>query len=273
MTNKTKTKPKRKAKKKSKIKLTKKQKLFFSLVISSILVIIIAIIFGFQVNKAIKSRQIDFNKDVAYGIDVSYHNGEINWKEVEKEVDFAFIRVGYRGYTDGDIHLDSRAKENLKNANKNGVPIGVYFYSQAINEKEAEEEAEFLYKKIRGYEIDLPVVIDFEYPYKNGNPVGRLSDANLNKKEITKIILAFCDTIRDKGYTPGVYASSYIYKSHLNTKSLNDDIIIWVADYNEEVTYSGDYDIWQFSEKGTCKGVSSEYVDTNYWFVKTEEND
>jgi len=219
-----------------------------------------------------ESNLINLNKSVAYGIDVSHHNGKIDWKKVKNEVDFAFIRVGYRTYDKGTVCLDKKAKSNLKSANKNAVPIGVYFYSQAINEEEAEEEASFVLTEIKDYDISLPVVIDFEYATKNGKNVGRLSEANLTKKEKTALINAFCKKVKNAGYTPAVYASSYIFKSHINVKKLDEDIMIWVADYNDEVTYSGDYDFWQFSEKGKCKGVSSKYVDTNYWYIKTEEN-
>ncbi len=204
----------------------------------------------------------------AWGIDVSSHNGKINWKKVSKKADFAFIRVGYRGYATGEINADKKAKANLSGANKNKVPVGVYFYSQAINEKEAIKEAKFLLKSIKDYDVTLPVVIDFEYAYSKGKITGRLYKAGLSKKEKTALINAFCDTVRKAGYTPGVYASSYIYRSHLNMKSIPDDVFIWVADYNGRVTYSGYYDIWQYSEKGKCEGVSSKKVDTNYFYTK-----
>ncbi len=208
------------------------------------------------------------DKEIAWGIDVSSHNGEIDWSSVKSSADFAFVRVGCRGYTEGEIILDKRFKENAKGANKNGVPIGVYFYSQAINEKEAEEEAKFVLEKIKSYDISLPVVIDFEYVYENGSHMGRLYDASLSKAERTSLINAFCDKIRKAGYTPGIYASSYIYASQLNMKDIDEDVFIWVADYNESVTYNGYYDIWQYSETGSCDGVSSKNVDMDYWYTK-----
>ena len=261
-----------KTKKKAKTKSNQNKKIAAIVLFSVCILSVFAIIINSTSSKKEESNLINLNKDVAYGIDVSYHNGKIDWKKVKSEVDFAFIRVGYRGYDDGLVHLDSKARTNLKNANKNSVPIGVYFYSQAINETEAEEEASFVLKEIKKYDVSLPVVIDFEYPSKNGKNVGRLVNANLTKKEKTALINAFCKKVSDAGYTPAVYASSYIYKSHISPKKLNDDVMIWVADYNEKVTYSGDYDFWQFSDKGKCKGVSSKYVDTNYWYTKTEEN-
>ena len=274
MAVKTKTKTKPKKKPKSKAGLSDKSKIIItvSTILTVFIVFLISVMLVASSARSSSKELVKLNKDVAYGIDVSHHNGDIDWKAVKNEVDFAFIRVGYRGYTDGEIHSDTRAKYNLNHATKNNIPIGVYFYSQATNEDEAKEEAEFLLKRIKGYDISLPVVIDFEYPYKDGKPVGRLNDANLSKREITNIINEFCDEVEDAGYTPAVYASSYIFKYHINMNKLDDDIMIWVADYNKEVTYGGEYDFWQFSEKGKCEGVSSKYVDTNYWYINKEDN-
>lgn len=269
MTDTSKTKPKTKRKTKSKKQKNKKKEIFGALAIGAALIAIVALIISSFSGVTHNIAKLD--KDVANGIDVSHHNGKIDWETVAKEVDFAFIRVGYRGYTNGEIFLDKKAKANLKNASKAKIPIGVYFYSQAINEKEAEEEAEFLIKNIRGYDISLPVVIDFEYATSNGENVGRLSDASLSRNEITGIITSFCKRVKKSGYTPGVYASSYIFRFHLNVKKLSSDTMIWVADYNEKVTFHGDYDFWQYSKLGKCKGVSSKYVDKNYWYIEKED--
>ena len=261
MANKTKKKPKTKNMKSGKKKA-------FILVLVFIFIIGAVVALSFYANRGNSAELPEIGKNVAYGIDVSHHNGKIDWSKVKGEIDFAFIRVGYRTYDKGNIYIDSKAKRNLKYANENDIPIGVYFYSQAISEKEAEEEAEFVLKEIKGYDISLPVVIDFEYTFKNGKEVGRLSSSALTKKEKTNVINAFCKKVENAGYIPGVYASSYIYKSHISVSRLDDNVMIWVADYNDEVTYSGDYDFWQFSEKGKCKGVHSKYVDTNYWYIK-----
>ena len=235
----------------------------------SVIVLLVAILGGIILNASTKPRTpvpYDFKKDRAYGIDVSSHNGKIDWETVKDEVDFAFIRVGCRGYTDGNIALDKKANANMKNAEKAGVPFGVYIYSQAISEEEAIEEAEFLIKHVKGHNVKLPLVIDFEYATKDGKHVGRLADAKLSRKERTALINAFCKTVKEAGYIPALYASSNIYKTQISVRSLEDGVVLWVADYNKRVTYNGDYDIWQFSEKGKCKGVSSKYVDTNYWY-------
>lgn len=237
-------------------------------------VLVISLISAFAIVKTHTRKHSDIpkiDKEIAFGIDVSSHNGTVEWKKVKEEADFAFIRVGYRGYTEGEIRADKKYKQNLKNANKAGIPVGVYFYSQAVNEAEAEEEAEFVLSKIEDYDISLPVVIDFEYAYKNGEKVGRLSEAKLGKNEITSLINAFCSKVRNAGYIPALYASSYIYKYHLNLTDIKNDVYIWVADYNEHITYKGHIDFWQYSEKGKCKGVKSKNVDLNYWYIKNRE--
>ena len=239
-------------------------------VIAFVLVVIFAL--GATIAVAAHHKTVpipyEFDKKKAYGIDVSSHNGKIDWNAASKEIDFAFIRVGCRGYNEGNIFLDKKAKFNMKNAEKAGVPYGVYIYSQAVNEAEAVEEAKFLLKNIKGYNVQLPLVFDFEYPTNNGKQIGRLAEADLNKKSRTAIINAFCKTVKDAGYVPALYASSYIYRSYISVRNLENGTVIWVADYNKAVTYGGRYDIWQFSEKGKCAGVSSKHVDTNYWYTK-----
>ena len=266
MTVKTRNKKKKTTKKNSSVN---KKALVF---ICAVFLIITTVFTAVFVQKNVHGQLVELNKDVASGIDVSHHNGKINWEKVKGEVDFAFIRVGYRGYIDSQIYLDARAQRNLKNANKYEIPVGVYFYSQAISENEAEEEAEFIIDNIKGYEISLPVVIDFEYSSVNGKDGGRLYDASLSRNEKTKIINAFCKKVEKAGYTPGVYASSYMFKYYINTRKLSNKAMIWVADYNKTITYSGDYDFWQYSRRGTCKGVPSKYVDKNYWYIEKKKN-
>lgn len=215
-----------------------------------------------------RASQFEFDGKVAKGIDVSYHNGEIDWELVSKNTDFAFIRVGYRGYSNGNILFDKKFKANMKSANACDLPVGVYFFSQAISVDEAIEEADFAIKAIKKYNVSLPVVIDFEYgTNKHGDSVGRLKDANLTKKECTDIINAFCERVENAGYVPAVYASSYFFNAVIDTPSIVKSAYIWVADYNKKITYSGKYDIWQYTAKGKIDGVESKTVDLNYWYI------
>lgn len=229
-------------------------------------------IIAFSVNKNLSNSTVNIDKEIAFGIDVSSHNGKIDWSTVSKNVDFAFIRVACRGYSNGEIFTDKKAHYNLRNAIRHDIPVGVYIYSQAITTQEAIEEAEYAIKIAKRHKISLPIVIDFEYATNsNGDFDGRLYKAKLTKKESTEIINAFCTKVSKEGYTPGIYASSNIYKRHIDTSSILDGTKIWVADYNDSVTYSGDYDFWQFSNKGSCPGVNSKFVDTNYWYIPKED--
>lgn len=233
---------------------------------ASAVAVVLALIIAFAVTYTPKHPVYQFDKPIANGIDVSSHNGKIVWSEAKNEIDFAFVRAGYRGYENATLVADKRARKNLKSARRAGVPVGVYFFSQAITEDEAVEEAEFTLSVIKGCKIDLPIAIDFEHAYDNGELGGRLYNANLTKKEASKIINAFCKTIRNAGYTPAVYASTYFYTSIIDPSVLSRDTVIWIADYNDEITYKGKFDIWQYSKTGHCAGVDSKYVDMDYWY-------
>lgn len=262
-----------KVKKKKRKKLTKKQiekrrKAVVSIIAILLVGAIVAVSFGVsRTGRKLPNPLLGLGKEKAYGVDVSHHNGHIKWNELKDNVDFAIIRVGYRGYSNGEVCLDRRAKQNLRAANRAGVPIGIYFYTQAITPEEAVEEANFTLEIIKRYDISLPVFFDFEYASSKGHTTGRLHNARLTREENTEIINAFCKTVRDAGYQSGVYASSYMYRDFFKMKELDDNIYIWVADYNEKVTYKGNYHLWQFSDKGKVNGINKK-VDENYWYIK-----
>lgn len=257
----------------SKIKFVKKtrnkKKTVIGAIISVIIIAILILIFALS-NKPVEHPVYNFNKDIASGIDVSEYNKDIDWDGLKDKIDFAFIRVGYRGSSDGNVCEDKRFEDNLEYANKAEIPVGVYFYSQAISEEEAIEEAEFLIKRIKKYQIDLPLAIDFEYAYNNklGKLSGRLYEADLNNKDRTKIVNTFCKIVKANGYTPAIYGASSIFKYELDISSLDKNAIIWVADYNDEVSFDIDYTIWQYSSKGKLDEINSKYVDLNYWYQK-----
>lgn len=213
----------------------------------------------------------DFGKEVAQGIDVSEHNKKIDWQTVkdENEIDFAFIRVGYRGYKTGEICEDKYAVKNMKEAKKAEIPFGVYFYSQATTVEEAQQEAHFVTSIIKKYNPQLPVVIDFEYPTdEDGYHIGRLFEAGLSAQENTEIINAFCEKISKSGYTPGIYASSNAFKYNIDVDELDSSVAIWLADYNSEPDTDIKYNIWQYSKAGEVKGVESKNTDLNYWYKR-----
>lgn len=240
-------------------------------IISSVALIIIAALCAaiiFSVRSTQKPNLFETNAEYVEGIDVSSHNGQVNWQSVANAVDFAIIRVGYRGYGTGAVVEDSQFKSNISAANDAGIPTGVYFYSQAVTPKEAREEADFVLDAIKEYNVELPVFIDYEYAHgSEGELTGRLYDAKLSTSEAAKIINAFCEKITLSGRYAGVYSSSSMLNQHISTSHLKNDLYIWVADYNEAVTYLGAYDIWQYTKKGSCDGVNSKSVDLNYWFT------
>lgn len=240
--------------------------------LTSVALIIIAALCAAAIFSAHSSAQKPalFETDEKYveGIDVSSHNGDIDWEKVAGSVDFAVIRAGYRGYGTGEIVEDQKLKQNLEGAESAGIPVGVYFYSQAVNVSEAREEADFVLDLIKGYDVDLPVFIDFEYAHGSGGELtGRLYEENLSSSEAADIINAFCEKIVRAGKYAGVYSSSSMFNLHISTSKLKDNLYIWVADYNGTVTYLGAYDIWQYTKSGSCSGVNSKSVDLNYWFV------
>ena len=207
---------------------------------------------------------------IVQGIDVSKHNGNINWAKVKAAgVKYAIIRVGYRGYGDsGKLVYDSKFNEYINAAYAQGLDIGIYFYSQAVNTREATEEANYALKKINSYKskITLPVYYDYEFADVS---TGRLDTAwrtgKLNKNGMTANAKAFCSTIENAGFDAGIYASKYFYYDNLNYEDLQDKYDIWVANYATKTTYKGTFRIWQFSSEGKVNGITGN-VDANFLY-------
>lgn len=234
----------------------------------AVILLIIGIVTAVSRNSADKPEFFSGGGEYVEGIDVSKYNGEIDWEQVADAVDFAIIRVGYRGYGNGEIGEDDNYAVNLKGANKAKIPVGVYFYSQATTVEEAEEEAQLAIELIKPYKIMLPVFIDFEFPLDSDKKrTGRLAEADLSGREAAEIINAFCRKVKKAGYFAGVYASSSILNFEIKTSELDKDIYIWVADYNDRVSYLGKYDLWQYTKSGSCDGVNSKYTDRDRWYI------
>ena len=199
-------------------------------------------------------QSFKFNKiKELYGIDVSSHQGVIDWKNVkESEIDFAIIRAGYRGYGSGALKIDERFYENMKGAYDNNIDYGVYFYSQAINEAEAEEEAYFVINALKGYNIKYNIVIDSEY--STSKRTGRADYLTVNER--TKVCKKFCETVEKLGYKSMIYASKSWFYNNLNIDELNK-FDTWVAHYTTDKTdYKYDYSIWQYTSKGKVNGIN-----------------
>ncbi len=199
------------------------------------------------------------------GIDVSDHNSIINWQQVDSSnySDFAIIRLGYRGYAIPNIKMDANFLNNIVGARAAGIPFGVYFYTQAVTVAEAIEEANFVINTVRQYcgDIKYPIYVDTE-----NSPYGTGRADNLNQIDRTNIVGAFCVTIRNAGYTAGIYANRDWFYYNLNMDLLNQNEI-WLAHYASQTNYRNHYEIWQYSSKGSVPGIATE-VDLNKCYKK-----
>lgn len=206
------------------------------------------------------------NRNIQNCIDVSEHNGVINWYAVKSAgVTNAIIRIGFRGYgSAGSLHEDAYLSENIEGAQKAGVNIGFYFYSQALNTKEAADEAKFALARIKKYNFNLPIFYDYEFAEVS---TGRLdkayADGKLNKTKMTDNAVSFCNTIKAAGYTAGIYANASFLTWMLDSDRLvKNGYTIWLAIYSTSST-SGSwwhnthhvYDYWQYSSTGHVKGL------------------
>ena len=218
----------------------------------------------------------DFNAvdcDIVPCIDVSYHQGTIDWKKVKNAgIDYVILRAGYRASASGTLNKDKMFETYIKDAQKAGLKVGAYIYSQAISVEEAEAEANFILNRIKNYTIDLPVVFDYEY---YGAQEGRLYNAHLSKSEKTKCAEAFCKKVSAAGYQAMVYANASFCESELDTAALHKKYQIWMARYNsysykesrdKGVRYGGQIDFWQCSESAKVDGIDSTSVDFNWWY-------
>ncbi len=202
---------------------------------------------------------------VLCGIDVSEYQEEIDWAAVaESGVEFAFIRVGVRGWGyAGTLMRDSDYWKNLQGARANGIAVGAYMFSQAVNEDEAIEEARHVMALLDGYELDLPLVLDFEYASVPGGLGGRLYNADLTPEEATAVCNAFCAEVERCGYESMVYANRNMLENDLLAEKLGR---VWLAHYTDETSYAGDYDYWQCTSSGAVSGISGP-VDLDFGFV------
>lgn len=198
-------------------------------------------------------------REESLGIDVSKWQASIDWEAVANAgIDFAIIRCGYRGSSTGAIVEDKYFQANIKGATENGIKVGVYFFTQAITEAEAVEEASAALELVKGYKLNYPIFIDTE------GSGGRAD--SLGKAERTAIVKAFCETIRNGGYKPGIYASKYWYYDNLDVSQLST-YNIWVAQYNTSCDYRNRYDMWQYTSKGSVPGIKGN-VDMNISYTK-----
>lgn len=200
-----------------------------------------------------------FSGKTRAGIDVSKWNGDIDWDKVRNAgVEFAIVRAGYRGSVTGSLVQDIYFDANMKGAAASGVPVGVYFFTQATNEVEAVEEASAVLSWVREYEITYPIFIDTEGAGGNG----RADRLDIDTR--TLVCDAFCRTIENAGYEAGIYASRNWYNNNLHTQRL-ENYYIWLAEYRSAPLYQGYYRMWQYSSKGHIDGINGN-VDMNIMY-------
>lgn len=186
------------------------------------------------------------------GIDISKYQGDIDFNKASKNIDFAIIRIGYGMYESQKDPKFERNYEGFKNSN---IPVGVYLYSYALNTEDAKREARLVLNWLNGRNLNLPVYFDIEDK----------SQQNLGKKTLTDMCDAFCKTIEAGGYWAGIYANKYFLTTYLDYKKLEEKYTIWVAQWNDINTYSGKYDMWQYTSSGTVPGIKGN-VDLNKLF-------
>lgn len=194
------------------------------------------------------------------GIDVSEFQGEIDWEQVKQAgIDFAFIRVGYRTYGDGEVRYDSAFRQNLEGAIEAGIKVGVYFYSQATSADEAIEEADAVIDALADYDITYPVVYDWELVYHDN---ARTDDVSV--EALADCCVSFCERVKDSGYTPMIYQNTGTATHKLDLPRIKD-YDFWLAEYNDKPSYYYEFKIWQYSNTGRIPGIEGD-VDLNICF-------
>lgn len=194
------------------------------------------------------------------GVDVSDHQQEIDWQTVASAgIQFAFVRIGYRGYSEGNVFADEQAAYNLTNAKAAGLQVGAYFYSQAVNAEEAAQEAAFCVEYLKDHPLDLPVVFDWEYVSESAR-TGLMDTATLN--ECAEV---FCSAIEAAGYEAMVYFNPDLAQNLYDLTGL-DEYPFWLAMYTDQMTYPYRVEYWQYTDSGTVPGIEGG-VDLNLRFL------
>lgn len=200
------------------------------------------------------------NKRTRFGIDVSSYQMNIDWNAVAADdVEFAFIRIGYRGYETGQLCEDKYFRRNIEGATAAGIDRGVYFFSQAITPEEAKEEAEYVISILNdcNAELTLPIVFDWEFP--TDEDPARTDD--LDGDTQTECCIAFCEAVKAAGYEPMYYSTINTAVFRYDMSRLTD-YPIWIAEYTPEAHFVYDYKMWQYSCSGVVSGIEG-FVDLN----------
>ena len=197
------------------------------------------------------------------GVDISYHQKSVDWDKLkEAGVEFVMLRCGYRGYTEGGLVKDEKFDEYARACNEAGIPLGVYFFTQAVTVDEAINEADFVIKLIEDYDISYPVALDTEYVSDSS---ARTNDDSIDEELRTKMSIAFLERVREAGYYPMIYASENWIRRQLLFEELQE-YDFWAPQYLEKNDFLYDHTIWQYTESGRIPGIEEE-VDINISMV------
>ncbi len=197
--------------------------------------------------------------DTKLGVDVSEHQWEIDWQAASRVIDFAYIRLGYRGYTEGGLFLDPWYEKNITGAAAAGLDTGVYFFSQAVNVSEAIEEANYVIEHLRGFRINMPVIYDWEHVEQEART------DEMTEQGMTECAFAFCRTIENAGYDAGVYFNRKLGYHGFDLSRLAD-YAFWVSVPGNYPDYYYACEFWQCSFTASVPGISGE-ADLNMRFI------
>lgn len=212
------------------------------------------------------SYEGDENYRIRHGVDVSKWQGTIDWEKVRAAgYEFAILRLGYRGYgASGELAMDETFYKNIEHAQAAGMDVGIYFFSQAVNEAEALEEAAFVLDALEGYTLQLPIVYDPELIRDQPARTNEVSG-----EQFTKNTIVFCEAIKSAGYEPMIY-SNMIWEAFLFDMTQLQDYPFWYADYENTPQTPYDFKIWQYSETGSVDGINGN-ADLNILFEPVNE--
>ena len=211
------------------------------------------------------SGRVEYARDgrqAKTGIDVSFYQQEVDWQAVAGDgIDFAILRLGYRGYTQGGLNVDACFEANLQGAREAGLEVGVYFFSQALTPEEAEEEARFVLDTLAGRALDYPVFFDWEFITHDS----QARTHNMDGETLTQCALAFCRTIQAGGSAPAVYCNRDMGYLYFDLSQLSQ-YPFWLADYDSAPDFYYRFHLWQYSHTGTVAGIEGN-VDLNLDFT------
>ena len=207
----------------------------------------------------------DGKRESVKGVDLSKYNGAVDFAKLkENGISFAMLRLGSRGYGTGKISLDEKFVEYAQNAQLAGIQIGAYFYSQAVNETEAVEEANYIVGAVSGFGIKYPIAIDIERVQQDEARTDKLTS-----KERTAVVKMFCDAVKGYGYKPVIYATKDMLITGLDLEELSD-YDVWLADESIPTDYPYRFSMWQYNQKGRIDGITGD-IDLDLSFIDYEQ--